>query len=984
MSAPERSIGSEPPAAGVHFYEDDDVLCASVAQYLGAGLALGDVVLVIATEPRWQAIDAALGRNAFDVQRAMKAGRLIFREARETLAGLMDGSMPDRRLFREALDTLLADVGPQVRAYGEMVDLLWRDGNLPAALRLEELWNELCEERSLPLLCAYVIGPTGAGGSRPEMADGLSTGGRASPAEQSTRLDVAEARMREIGVLQRRARTLEREIGERRQLEIALREALEDRERLLAEVETDRGRLAESEGRQIVQRKRLELLQSITASFARALKPRDVAAVIVDEGISAVGATRGGIWLLAGDGKSLDLVRSAGYSARTLEHCSRLPFDSLMPIARCYSARTQLWLESRADYVAAHPEGSLGGAEESDGAFLCLPLVVDQRCFGAFSLAFPLARRFTADERVFLVTLSHHAAQALERARLFEDAERVEVSQRFLSEASGVLAGSLDYDATLAAVTRLAVPHLADWASIDMVNPDGTFRRVGVAHVDPAKAALAWELSRRHPPRAHDAAGPGNVVRTGQPEVFENISDELLVHAIRDADVLRIIRSLGLVSALCVPLKIGGRPAGAMTLISAESNRHFGATDLALAEELARRASVAIDNARAYREAKEANRLKDDFLATMSHELRTPLNAILGWSSMLRTRPGVDVKKALETIERNARAQVRLIEEILDISRIMTGKLRIDRRALDLASVVRASIDVVSPSARAKGITLDVSLALEACPFYGDADRLQQVCWNLLSNAVKFTPKGGHVRVCLARKASDVELTVEDSGRGIRADFLPVMFQRFRQADSSTTRTEGGLGIGLAIVGHLVELHGGTVTATSAGEGRGARFTVVLPVCAVSVEERAGASPRFYEAKLLAGLRVLVCEDDVDSRELLQEMLSSEGATVRLAAAAGEALDHLREFQPDVLVSDIGLPLVDGYALMRHIRGLAPAEGGRTPAIALTAYAGAEDARRALSAGYQLHVTKPVDPRDLAARVANLAGRSPRIAEESR
>jgi len=987
MSMSERLTGSEPPAHGVQFYEDDELLCASVARYLGAGLALGESVLVIATEPHWQAIAAALETNAFDVKQAVAGGRLAFRDAREMLAELMVGSMPDRRLFREALDALLGDLGPQMRAYGEMVDLLWRHGNLAAALRLEELWNELREERSLPLLCAYVVGPIGHDRSRRRIHDLLRVHSQALPRESASQLTGAEARMREIGLLQRRARALEDEIGQRKALETALREALEDRERLLAEVETDRARLAESEARQIVQRKRLELLQSITASFARALKPRDVAAVIVDDGTSALGATRGGIWLPAEDGRTLELVRSTGFSARTLECWSRLPFDSRTPIARCYAARTQLWLESRADYAAAYPEALLDGAEESEVAFLCLPLVVEERCFGAFSLAFPHARRFSPEERTFLVTLSHHAAQALERGRLFEDAERVEASQRFLSEASGVLAGSLDYDATLAAVARLVVPHLADWASIDMLNPDGTFRRVGVAHVDPAKAALGWELSRRHPPSSRDPTGPGNVVRTGQPEVFEDISDELLSHAAQDSVVLDIIRSLGLVSSICVPLKVGGRPAGAMTLVSAESRRHFGASDLALAEELARRASVAIDNAWAYREAKEANRLKDDFLATMSHELRTPLNAILGWSSMLRTRPGVDVKKAVETIERNARAQVRLIEEILDISRIMNGKLPLDRKALDLASVVRSSIDVVSPSAQAKGITLEVTLTTETCPFYGDAGRLQQVCWNLLSNAIKFTPRGGRVRVGLEHKGSDVDLTVEDSGRGIRADFLPVMFQRFRQADSSTTRTEGGLGIGLAIVGHLVELHGGTVIAHSAGEGRGATFRVVLPVPAVPLEEREAPAPpgtRATHEKLLSGLRVLVCEDDVDSRELLQEMLASEGATVRLAAAAGEALDHLREFHPDVLVSDIGLPLVDGYALMRQIRELAPAEGGRTPAIALTAYAGAEDARRAFSAGYQLHVTKPVDPHDLAARVANLAGRSRRIAEDAR
>ncbi len=379
---------------------------------------------------------------------------------------------------------------------------------------------------------------------------------------------------------------------------------------------------------------------------------------------------------------------------------------------------------------------------------------------------------------------------------------------------------------------------------------------------------------------------------------------------------------------------------------------------------------------RAYRESEATNRMKDDFLATMSHELRTPLNAILGWSAMLRAKPDVDVKKAVDTIERNARAQVRLIEEILDVSRMMSGTLKLHPRPIDLAGVLRASVQVVSPNALAKGVTLDVLVEVEPCPFQGDPERLQQVFGNLLSNAVKFTPKGGRIEARLTRSDSAAELSVRDTGRGIRADLLPMLFERFHQTNGSTTRTEGGLGVGLAIVGHVVELHGGVVEARSPGEGGGATFSVRLPVRASSVQAPGPAQPPPTEPKLLSGLRVLVCEDDPDCRDLLKEVLSGEGATVCLAAAAAEALDHFREFRPDVLVSDIGLPLVDGYALIRQIRQLDDQQGGRTPAIALTAYAGSEDARRAFSAGYQVHVTKPVDPDDLATRVANLAGRS--------
>jgi len=959
---------------GVQFYESDAVLCETVGSYVGAGLAAGEKVVIIATEAHSRQIAMRLASNAFDVERARGIGRLIFLDARETLAKFMDGAMPDSNRFRQVIGSFLGDGASRLRAYGEMVDILWGDGNVRAAARIEELWSSLAKEIPFSLLCAYVTGNF----EKAEQRDAFERVCRAHNdvlAAEGPALHEGDARMREIGFLQKRARALEDEISQRRKLEIALRDALLEREQLLVEVEADRLRLCESEERQFVQRTRLELLQTITASFVRALKPQDIAEIIVQQGTAVLGAPSGGIWLLAEGTKCLELVRSTGFTPRALERYARLDLDSDMPIARCQRSRSEVWIESRSEYATSYPEAAAQSDESSEMALVCLPLQVEGRCFGAFSMAFTRARPFVGDERPFLVTLAHHAALALDRARLFEEAERVQASLRFLSEASGVLAGSLDYDETLATVARLAVPWLADWASIDMLKPDGTFRRVAVAHVDPTKVHLAWELSRRQPANSRDSTGTANVVRTGKPEVFAEISDDLHEQAISDAEVLNIVRALGLVSSICIPLNVGGRPVGAITLVSAESQRHFGASDLALAEELARRASMAIDNARAYREAQDANRLKDDFLATMSHELRTPLNAILGWSTMLRTRPGIDVKKALETIERNARAQVRLIDEVLEISRIMTGKLRLDLQSIDLAAVFRASVDVVAPSALAKGIVLDVH-ATEPCPFYGDSIRLQQVFWNLLSNAIKFTPKGGHVEARLERSGSQVELTVADNGRGIRSDFLPVMFQRFRQADSSTTRTEGGLGIGLAIVGHLVELHGGTVKAHSAGEGRGATFSVVLPIRALTIEEPRSARADMIVDKPLAGLRILVCEDDADSRDLLSELLSSEGAVVRLAAAAGEAMEHLREFRPDVFVSDIGLPVVDGYSLIRQIRQLTGEQGGWTPAIALTAYAGAEDARRAFEAGFQSHMTKPVDPSELAARVASLARRS--------
>ena len=403
--------------------------------------------------------------------------------------------------------------------------------------------------------------------------------------------------------------------------------------------------------------------------------------------------------------------------------------------------------------------------------------------------------------------------------------------------------------------------------------------------------------------------------------------------------------------------------------------------------ERAQAEAVAQENARLYEEAERANRLKDEFLATVSHELRTPLTAIIGWSAMLRTNK-LDAStsaSALETIERNAKAQSQLIEDLMDVSRIITGKLRLDVQAVELAPVVEAAIVSLRPAADARGIKLRAVLDPHAGPVSGDPTRLQQVAWNLLSNAIKFTPKGGRVEVRLERIDSHVELVVSDTGQGIKPEFLPYVFDRFRQADGTTTRAHGGLGLGLAIVRHLVELHGGTVRVGSRGDGHGATFTVVLPLRVInrelsSDEERGhpkAVSGEPHECPPeLDGLSVLVVDDEPDARLMLKMMLEQCGAEVKVVASAREAIEEIERLRPDVLVSDIGMPEEDGYSLMRRVRALPAGRGGQIPAAALTAYAGADDRKRALLAGFQAHIPKPVDPTELVAAVASLAGRT--------
>ncbi len=376
-------------------------------------------------------------------------------------------------------------------------------------------------------------------------------------------------------------------------------------------------------------------------------------------------------------------------------------------------------------------------------------------------------------------------------------------------------------------------------------------------------------------------------------------------------------------------------------------------------------------------EAERANRIKDEFLAVLSHELRSPLNPILGWTKLLQTRKFNETKtaEALATIERNAKLQTQLIDDLLDIAKILRGKLSIDAAPVNLASVIESAIDTVKTAAVAKSILLHPVLP-NIGQVSGDSNRLQQIVWNLLSNAIKFTPKEGQVDIRLKRVDEQAQIIVSDTGIGINPDFLPYIFESFRQEDVSITRKYGGLGLGLAIVRQLVEAHGGTIAADSPGVGLGATFTVQLPL--LNVEPEIKQTDELPQPTLeLMGIRVLTVDDDADARELLTVLLSEYGATVKTVTSAAEVLANLESFQPDVLVSDIGMPEVDGYSLIEQIRTLPPEKGGEIPAIALTAYARVDDQQRAITSGYQRHVTKPLDPEELVQAVVALAHSKP-------
>jgi PAS domain S-box-containing protein len=540
---------------------------------------------------------------------------------------------------------------------------------------------------------------------------------------------------------------------------------------------------------------------------------------------------------------------------------------------------------------------------------------------------------------------------------------RAEEALQFLSRASVRLASSLDVGGTLKNVTDLAVPFLADLCAIWSYTSDAGREHRLVACRDPEQKALVEEFLA-----GRSIAGVLGAEATGElPRLFPDASGPLVAAAVDDPSRLESLRRLDIRSSIVIPLTASGRRLGTVLLATASSSRRYGAFDLDLATEFGYRAALALENASLFRETQEASRLKDEFLAIVSHELRTPLTAILGWMGILRARR-LDqgrTDSALAVVERSARALAQIIDDLLGVSRIMAGKFDIEPAPTDLSPVVESAINSLQPSAADKRVALHVECEPGMPPMMGDARRLQQVVWNLVSNAVKYTPEGGQVRVRLERAGAAAKLTVSDTGCGISREFLPHAFDLFRQADSSSTRQHGGLGLGLTLVQHLVKLHGGTVWAASDGKGRGACFSVTLPLA--SGEVTTGRARPEPELPLVPDMRILVVEDDPDTLEMLGEILERQGAHVVLASSVSIALRELDLAAPDLLISDIAMPGQDGVALIEAIRQ----RGLHIPALALSALSREEDRARAQAAGFDRYLLKPVDVRELLQAIAS-------------
>lgn len=1023
----------------VQFYETDAFLMDSLSDFASAWLSVGDACIVVATKAHRQELEQRLLACGLDVAGAGARDQYIALDAAETLAQLMAGGLPEPGRFSEILGRAIRRAARgrrRVRVFGEMVALLWAEEKYEAAVRLEELWNALRETHRFSLFCAYPMNGFDAETLSKPLDHVCAAHSRVIPAESYTALADPDDRLRAIVLLQQKARLLRDEIAERKRAEERLRVS-EIRYRRLFEAAQDGILIVDPDTRKITGAN--PLMTELLGYTHEQLLGKELWEIGLFEDLQASlevfrqlrekGLARcEQISLATRDGRHLDveLIASA-YQA----DCHQVIQCNVRDITERKQAEEAIAhlaaiVESSDDAIISKTlEGTILSwnqgaqrifgytAEEAIGKsiyFLIPPDRIDEepkileRLKGGERIDHYETVRLAKDGRAINISLSVSpikdrngkviavskiARDITERkrteARLREQAEVIETINRV----GQVLSAELNLQNVVQAVTDAATELTGARFGAFFFN---VANQSGESYLLYVLSGVAKEAFAHFPmPRNTDLFGP----------TFRGEG------TIRIADVKKDPRygknspyygmppgHLPVISYLAVPVvSRAGEVLGGLFFGHPDAGV-FTERHERIVEGLAAQAAIAMDNARLYErsqreraKAEAANRAKDEFLATVSHELRTPLHAIIGWSHMLRKR-GLDaatVARALETIERNARAQAQLVEDILDVSRVITGKLRLNVGPVDLAAVINDAIDSVQLAADLKGVHLEVILDPSARHLSGDAGRLQQIVWNLLSNAIKFTPSGGRVEVRLERTDSEAQISVSDTGCGISPDFLPFIFDRFRQADATSTRQHGGLGLGLAIVRHLVELHGGTIRADSPGEGCGATFTISFPLAvacgraensrrdagALWPGDQTRAAARFPSS--LDGVKVLLVDDDRDSLQVLSLMLAEYGAEVRVAASAAEALEALCRQKPDVLVSDLAMPGEDGYSLIDKVRAIETESGEPTPAVALTAYTRVEERARALSAGFNMFVPKPVEPDELVAAIVSLA-----------
>ena len=753
-------------------------------------------------------------------------------------------------------------------------------------------------------------------------------------------------------------------------------------------------------------------LAQLTAGLGQARTPSAAIEASVQEPVHALKADAGMFLLIRGDGGRADLARAIGYNMEDVNPWNGAALDDRSPVADAVGRGAAVIVESKAKSNAEYPHLSPALYPRSFAAIAAVPLVIGSRVVAVIRLDFRKPRRFSSEDREYLFSLGASAAQALDRTWQYESAQRARVEAESLRARAdqelterqkveeALRASETQYRTLAARTSRL---HGLTAALSESV----TLRAVAQAVVHQGKivvGATSGEVmvlgedrsyletlysenqNGGDPQRKRLVLEPGfsatEAVSTGKP-VFVGSFNEWQERYARSA---ALAADGGFVSYATLPLMIEGYSTGVLAFYFTVPV-NFDESYMALLVSVAQHCAQALDRARLYEaaqraraEAEAANRLKDEFVSIVSHELRTPLNAILGWTSMLQrgSLNSTVAGRALQSIHDNATRQTRLIDELLDFSRIIAGRSRLELEDLDLRDLIRGVVESVFPTAAAAGLDLQMS-AIPPVIVHADVRRLEQVFFNLLSNAIKFTPSGGRVSIETLETDGVVEVRVADTGVGIEKEFLPFAFDRFRQADSTTTRTHGGLGLGLSIARQLVEAHEGSIEAQSEGKGRGSAFVVRLPIAGHGRERNDGSDTRPLAAPAVApatprldGVRVLIVDDEPDTREIICHELEGCGAKVTEAGNAAEALEFLQSNEVDVLLADVAMPDEDGYSLIRKIRSSPAARVASIPAAAVTAHARDDERKEALAAGFQLHVAKPFDPAELARAVETL------------
>lgn len=721
------------------------------------------------------------------------------------------------------------------------------------------------------------------------------------------------------------------------------------------------------------------------ASLSEVLRISETADVLIAQGLDALGASAGGVALLEPGEDALVIRRSVGYST---ERPRLVPVDE-GPAEEALRTRGVVAIPSMEEFARRYPgladQRTKVGSRE---ALLMAPLALQDRVLGVLFLGFATPRAFSAEDVALFETLASHGAPALERAQRYEaeraarlEAEASDARHRLLADVSVLLASEPGPATALPALARRLVPELADAGLVHVIEPDGQRRCAAFAHAvherEPALTALCEATLR-----GAGAVPLARALGADEPARIEEIGSWR-----RSASPVEraLLSTLDVTGAVSAPLHSRGRFLGRLTLLFCGSGRLPGSRDLQVAVEVADRTALALDGARLLAEAQRLNRVKDEFLAMLSHELRTPLGAVLLWADLLASeRLEAGPARAAEMIGRSTRSLSLLIEELLDVSRIVAGKLTIDPHSTLLRSLLEGVVEGARPAAAGKGLKLELTVRGEFPVTWADSNRLRQVFDNVITNAVKFTPTGGEIAVSLERLDGRARIRVRDTGVGMRPELLPQVFERFRQGDSSSRRVQGGLGLGLTIAQHILDLHDGRISAWSEGEGRGSTFTIELPFTPPPASVAALLPPGAEQRRPLAGRRVLVVDDHEDTLRGIGVALEGAGAEVRCAGAASAALEVIGAFEPHAIVSDLAMPEMDGFDLIRTVRASAAPYGG-VPAIAVSAYASPEDRQRAMGAGFQDHIPKPVDIPRLVEAIARLLAESvsrPAVAAE--